>query len=205
MKRHFLSSPFVKYTALSLVVLGTLVAVWVGSQSLLRPSPHFDITIARHDFGKKESSDTLVRLSSFKKPKIVILWTLGCVPCLKFLMICNKMAMDFKEKGIDIIPILISHNVSSPQVLWGHAVVYLARLIQKNTYTQPTWQVLFPHLTPYYDMEGNVFSALKVTGTPTILFLDKKNRILEKREGFQNWQVPSEKEALYTLLDRMKQ
>ena len=163
------------------------------------------LTVARHGFGQKDlQGDPLVSLASIQEPKILIFWTLGCIPCLKFLITCNKMKDFFDEQGVAIIPILISHNSTQPVVLWGHAVVYLTGLIQKNALSQSPWQVLFSKLTPHYDAQGQVFSHFKIVGTPSIVFVNKKNKIIAQKEGLQDWQTSEGRAALNDLIAKMK-
>ena len=204
------------YAGVLLLGLCIVGVVWVGRVLSSTSNAKIDLTLARHEFEQKEQSDgqmraesssdedPLVRLSDIDKPKILVFWTLGCIPCLKFLIVCNKLTSLFQEKGVEIMPVLISHNSDQPVVFWGHAVVYLARLIQKNTFSQPSWKALFPNLTPYYDAKGVFFSTFKIMGTPFIVFLDRKNRVIEQREGFQNWQDPAERAKLDALLQKMK-
>jgi thiol-disulfide isomerase/thioredoxin len=180
-------------------------AIWVTRSWISPGQTEIKLTVARHEFDQKDAQeDPLVYLSSIPKPKILVCWTLGCIPCLKFLIICNKMKDFFDEQGIEILPLLISHHSNQPVVLWGYAVVYLTGLIQKNTLSRSPWQVLFPKLTPYYDAQGQIFSKFKVAGTPFTVFLNKKNQVVAHKEGLQNWQDPKERAKLDELIAQMK-
>ncbi len=170
--------------------------------SIFPLSQSFDPKITRHEFNKPtgREPDTLLRLSSIQKPKIVILWSLGCMPCFQMLAVLNKMSAYFVEKDVEIVPILISPDRNRPSVYWGHVVVYLARAARQGA----SWQTLFPNLTPYYDADGSVLPALDLKGTPTLLCLNQKGRIISRMEGFQNWQTPEGKENLDALVEKMK-
>lgn len=180
-------------------------AIWATRSWLSRQPEEVKLTIARHEFDQKDAQeDPLISLSSIPKPKILVNWTLGCIPCLKFLIICNKMKDFFDEQGVEFLPILVSHQSAQPIVLWGYAVVYLTGLLQKNTLSRSPWQVLFPKLTPYYDAQGQAHSTFKFVATPSIVFLNKKNQVIARKEGLQNWQDPKERAKLNELIAKMK-
>jgi len=167
--------------------------------SLFKADDVFRIQVAKHGFGEG-GQEPLVSLGDIDKPKIVILWTLGCLPCFQTLIKLNKLSELIRDKGVEIMPIYISYTKERPEVRWGSVVVYFERSIRQGL----SWKKLFPHLTPYYDSLGKVFSAIDVKATPLILFLGKKNKIIYRKEGLQNWDKPEGEKELLEMIEKIK-
>lgn len=164
----------------------------LGQWKVLTPKPANE--------NAKSYGDDPVLLSNIPGPKVVMLWSLGCLPCIKSLLLFEKMHAFFDQKGVKVVPILISHQRDRPAVYWGSAVVFLSQSLKKGA----TWKEIFPHLTPYYDGEGKAFELIDIQSTPTFLYLSKTGKIVEKQEGFQDWQSAGGREVLDKLLDRLK-
>ena len=83
--------------ALLAVVLLYQAAPFVST--IMPRTSTFDLRIMRHELDKEtgKEPDIALKLSDIEKPKIVVLWTLGCVPCFQMLATLNKMADTFAE------------------------------------------------------------------------------------------------------------
>ena len=202
MKTSFFSLKRAALVAAALLAVVLLYQAAPFVSTIMPRTSTFDLRIMRHELDKEtgKEPDIALKLSDIEKPKIVVLWTLGCVPCFQMLATLNKMADTFAENEVEIVPVLMSHDRTRPAVYWGHAVVYLARAVKRGA----TWKTLFPKLVPYYDSEGLVFQSLELSGTPTLLCLSANNRLVARKEGFQNWETEAGKAELDALLKKMK-
>jgi len=140
----------------------------------------------------------MVTLADIEGPKIVVLWSLTCVPCIKLLVALQGFEKEMVSRGIKVVPLLISSNMQQPQVYWQTVVYFLAKSLKGGS-----WQTYFSKLTPYYDSAGKVFDYMRVQATPTILLLSKTNQVVERKEGMQDWSSVQGNAELMMLLDTL--
>jgi thiol-disulfide isomerase/thioredoxin len=140
----------------------------------------------------------MVTLQDIEGPKVVVLWSLTCVPCIKLLMALQGFEKEMIKRGIQVVPLLISSDMQQPKVYWQTVVYFLAKSLKGGS-----WQTYFSKLTPYYDSAGKVFDYMRIHATPTILFLSKTNQVVERREGMQDWSSVQGNADFMALLDKL--
>lgn len=147
-----------------------------------------EVTIALHESNKSSAHtpDSLYSLGSFKKPLMLVLWAIGCQPCLQELVVLNKLAPKIRAQGGDVIPVLMGPN-------WGQVVAFLTHMSRRSggsPQADRTWENVFENLQPYYDIQGEISQLFKVTLVPVVVFLDEKGRAIERHEGYKQWDTP---------------
>ena len=198
--RNLLMGGHWRFLTAGVFVLFLLIGVYAKRQSLQSvffPNRIAGMEMARHEEGP--SDDPRVRIGDIEGPKIVVVWTLGCMPCLKTLLLLNKLDYKLKERGVSVVPLLVSADQRQSQIFWGITVVYFSRYVKPGA----TWKTIFPLLTPYYDVEGQIYDYIDVTSVPTILFMNSKNQIVQKMNGFQDWSAEEGSKALDNLHDKI--
>jgi hypothetical protein len=175
---------------------GVIVGKWVisgGWPSFLFSGAHAEeVVFALYEVEKKDpkSPDSKESLASFGKPTMLILWTIGCMPCFNELILINELAPKIRAQGGEVAPILLS-----PQ--WGGAVAFLSHMSRRGGANQEkTWRDLFPHLPSYYDFEGKVSTYFGVQRVPLVVFLDASGKEIERYEGFKKWNEPENMKIL---------
>lgn len=185
-----------------IVILGSVI--WGIKYFTQDTHPTFnpEVALRTSQEERKDGQDPQIKVSAIPGPKLVLLWTLGCRPCLSALMTLNGLVERIQEAGVTIVPILISHDPERRNIPWAQAVVFFSYM--RGSHTNPTWAGLFPALTAYYDLKGQVFDQVAVNGAPTFLFVNKKGRIIEQVEGLPDWKSEEGQNALFKLLARLK-
>lgn len=133
-----------------------------SGQSNLAPAP---------DFTLKTLDGKTISLSNVKG-KVVLLdfWASWCAPCRKELPHIQKLANEFRDKG------LIIYGINDEPI--DKAIEFL----KKNNYS----------LTVLHD-DNTVAHLYQVTGFPTIVFIDKDGRLVETIVGYEEEAVLREK------------
>jgi len=143
-------------------------------------------------FARKASEATDDRLPdptlTFKefegKPLVVVLWRVGCAPCLQELALMNRLEPELGKEGVVVLPILTDTQ-------WGRVVAFLTHMSRhsKKGHTQ-TWQDIFPNLPPYYDAGSQVVEHFGVKVVPTVIFFNKKHQETHRHTGVMSWKSP---------------
>jgi thiol-disulfide isomerase/thioredoxin len=141
-----------------------------------------EATFALYTQGQESDNgaDEMVTLSSFKKPRILILWAVGCGPCLQELKMFNALTPELKAKGVEVLSVLMASD-------WGRVVAFLTHMNRRGSGPDRRWHDVFPNLPAYYDIKGEVADSFKVERVPLLIFLDAKGQVIATHEGVREW------------------
>jgi cytochrome c biogenesis protein CcmG/thiol:disulfide interchange protein DsbE len=133
----------------------------VGLSSLVYPQGKV------YDFSLKDTENQTVRLSeiSGKSLTVIDFWATWCQPCIRSIPRLVDLSEVYKDQGVAFIGI----SVDSPRNL--SKVKPFAR----------SMGIRYPVLL---DSSGELMGELNVTAVPTLLLIDRDNRILYVHEGF---------------------
>ncbi len=142
------------------------------------------LKIALYDGNKldQRQPDAEIEMGSIQKPTVLVLWTLGCGPCLKELALLNKLAKQIRDSGGEVVSVLLAPD-------WAPAVSFLAKAGRR-------WNEVFGNLPTYYDRHGHIQKALDVRAAPMIVFLDASGAVLESQTGSYPWTFEEIQEKL---------
>lgn len=200
---NFLFSSFSKRTrwivAISLVVVvGTVIFLKKEHAVSIHTAP-FAKHVFREIDQQDNAKDPITTLQATTGPKIVVLWGLSCLPCIKMLKTLNTLAPELKESNVEVIPICVTRDPQNKKVAWASIVYFFARIAAETM----TWRKIFPQLQPYYDQHGNIYDAAKPTVFPTLLFIDANGTVVGRLEGQQAWDTSEGKQDLEDWLQKI--
>ncbi len=123
-----------------------------------------------------------VNLHDLKGEKITVIdfWTTWCRPCRKAIPELNKIYKAYKGQGVQVIGI----NCDGP------------RTVAKVPGVSRTLEIEYPVLI---DINSDVINSLNPGNFPTLIILDRDNKIQYFHEGF----VPGEEEEFIAAIEKL--
>ncbi len=120
------------------------------------------------DFILRSPTGEVRRLSNFRgRPVLVNLWATWCPPCLAEMPVLNRIADDYRDRGLVIVSIAGDEDTGA-----------VSRFLAK---TPLKFEVLL-------DPDGSVGTQYEITGYPETFLVDREGRLRDKIIG----PVPSE-------------
>ncbi len=134
-----------------------------------------------HDFSLRNTDNEVVSLEELKGEKLTVIdfWATWCQPCISSLPKLVELSEEYRDAGVNFIGI----SIDSP------------RNTSKVKPFARTIGIRYPVLL---DSSGEIMGDLNVTTVPTLLILDKNNRIAYMHEGFS----AGDQEIIREALDR---
>lgn len=114
-----------------------------------------------------EKGQQLTLDTARNKLTLVHFWATWCVPCLKELPELDAISGTYAAKGVQIVA--ISLDTTSPKV--------------RQFYTEKQIKNLAANL----DVRQTGFSALRLRGLPSTVFIDRKGNEIARAEGPLDW------------------
>ena len=146
-----------------------------------------EIAFARNDsdYVQKRLPNPTLSFSEFAgKPLVIVLWRIGCAPCLQELTLINRLEPDLKKEGVVVLPILVDSQ-------WGRVVSFLTHINRRSQNNETrTWETLFPNLPPYYDAGFQVAEHLEITSVPAVILFNKKHQETHRYTGVVELDLP---------------
>lgn len=122
----------------------------------------------------KVYNNKMESVSLEKGAKVVYVWSSSCGPCVQSLAFVNFLKNSLSEFNIPVYMVLTSSEV----VLQNYAKAHLIRYKMKD----------FP---TFFEVNNEFSKYFNVQITPTWLIFNKKGELIEKREGFVQWNNPN--------------
>ena len=132
-----------------------------------------------------EGNDRILEELRGERLTVIDFWTTWCAPCKRTLPILNKMAMQYRDKGVCFIGI----NLDGP----GN-ISKVAPFIKAMNISYPV----------LLDMNHEWASYFLVSAVPTLIVLDDSGSVVWTHEGFVTGDDVLVKEKLDSLLSNGK-
>jgi cytochrome c biogenesis protein CcmG/thiol:disulfide interchange protein DsbE len=132
-------------------------------------------------------SNEKVDLYDLKGETITVLdfWTTWCKPCKKAIPQLNILYEEYKDQGVQFIGI----NCDGP------------RTVAKVPGVSQSLQIQYPVLI---DINSDILNALNLSNFPTLVILDKDNKVKYMHEGFIPGDEEEIAEAIQNQLKKIK-
>ncbi len=146
---------------------------------LFSASQKTEAHIFLYEPGKQGQTPKIQSIKQLGRPTMLVLWSVGCFPCIKEMVTLNRLAPDLRAKGGDIVPVLLAPE-------WNRVIAFLAHMGQSMGKVGQ-WHDLFPSLSPWYDGKGQVTQNFSPSMVPFVVFLNSKGEVTDTHEGYQDW------------------
>ncbi|WP_282039726.1 TlpA family protein disulfide reductase [Saccharicrinis aurantiacus] len=119
------------------------------------------------DFSATSLDNNTVTFSSLKGEGLTVLdfWASWCKPCLKSMPYIEGIYTKYKDQGVSVVGV----NTDGPR---------------SQSKVKPIIKSLNIHYPIILDMNNNLMNDLNVLSLPTLLIVDKNNKVIYRHEGF---------------------
>ena len=119
------------------------------------------------DFSLRNTDNELVSYSELKGENLTVIdfWATWCKPCISSMPRLVELYAEYRDQGVEFIGI----SVDSP------------RNLSKVKPFSSSLGITYPVLL---DSNSELMGELNVTAVPTLIIIDKNDRIVDMREGF---------------------
>ena len=134
------------------------------------------------DFQLPDVDGNTISFSDIKGAKVTLIdfWATWCQPCVRSIPKLIEISKEYSGKGVQVIGI----NVDSP------------RNTSKVRPFVASKGIIYPVLL---DSNGELMSMLGLTALPTLLIVDRNNKIVSTRAGF----LPGEEKDIRKQIDSL--
>lgn len=133
------------------------------------------------DFELIATDGRRVKLSDLQG-KVVMMdfWTTWCAPCIESVPVLNELYEKYKARGLEILYVSADDEADMPKII---------PFAQKHKINFP---VLFDN--------GGVKASYKITGFPTVVFIDKNGKLRFRETGFGKTESPRKYQTIINEL-----
>ena len=142
-----------------LILLVLLGIYMTRNGSLHKPAPEFSLP---------ETDGGQVDLASYSgRPVLLVFWTTSCSICQKELPLLNRLASEFRRKGVAVLTIHLGGEEAARDYISSNSI----------------------SLTSLFDSEGKVGRAYHVGGVPKLVLVGEDGRVKRSTSGWTDESV----------------
>ena len=154
------------------------MASLLGGPALPTPQERVFFTV---DFTLPDVQGNLVRLFDLRgQPVLINIWATWCYPCRAEMPSINALYHEYQTKGLAIVAIAIDEG-GKPAVT-------------------PFMQAYTLSFRVLLDPQNMLGAQLQMPGIPTSYLLDKRGRIVYRKDGLHNWHTAAIRDLVDQLL-----